>query len=401
MSQQKYRISGLLPAMAVLLLLAASSLAFAHVLRETALRQSVAVFGLLAEQEASVPAISRFLAEPASGTAYEAGLRVLQQAGYGETYGALLMQSLWLPTLAFSVAAAALILGVFLLCQMSAARQLREAEATADWLNSADRKEPVFRYLPAVLCTAMRELKRKLALQQELHEADSKKILQYMEDISHQLKTPLTVIRVACERTALRLPESEAAMETCRAQVDRMTDMIQKLLELGQLDCGQTVMRFASVSIAELIETVTNDLTPVAAVRDLSFEVEADGAETWLCDEFWMREALGNVLKNCIEHTENEIISIRCRSEDGNHQIVIRDHGDGFAAGCEARIFDRYFFGDRTSKESNGLGLSIAAQIMRLHFGTAQARNCEDGGAEFRFTFPQLDRNRIYERTAS
>lgn len=156
-------------------------------------------------------------------------------------------------------------------------------------------------------------------------------------------------------------------------------------------------MHFEPVSIADLIETVTNDLTPVATGKGVTFEIEVSCTETWLCDEFWMQEAVGNVLKNCIEHTENGIISIRCWSVSGNNRIVIRDQGDGIAAGYESKIFDRYYFGDRADKESNGLGLSITAQIMRLHFGTAQARNCVDSGAEFRLIFPQLGKAQLID----
>lgn len=386
------------PPLVLGLLAAATLFCYVCTLRQAALRQSVALFSLLAEENAPARAVNRFFADPADGEAYEAGLRVLAETGYGEVYPALLAEPYLLPTGCFAAAAAALFLLFLLQRQILLRRQRREAETAADFFGGPGDEEPVFRDLPAVLVTAMREMKRKLRRQQALHEEDNRKIMRYMEDISHQLKTPLTVIRVVCERTALRSPETESAMDTCLSQVDRIKDMIWKLLTLGRFDCGKARMRFAPTPVSELLEAATGGLQEIADKKGLRFSVETDGPDTWICDGFWMEEALGNVLKNCLEHTDQGVISIRCGFDNGIHKIVIRDHGDGIAQGCEAKLFDRYFFGDRTSRESNGLGLAIAAQVIRLHFGTITGKNCPDGGAEFVLTFPRLDR-RIYEKT--
>ena len=78
------------------------------------------------------------------------------------------------------------------------------------------------------------------------------------------------------------------------------------------------------------------------------------------------------------------------------NKIIIRDNGQGFMFGRENKIFERYFLGDRTKEGSSGLGLSIAQQVIKQHFGTITASNRECGGAEFLILFPQMDATTIY-----
>ena len=94
-------------------------------------------------------------------------------------------------------------------------------------------------------------------------------------------------------------------------------------------------------------------------------------------------------------------INIRTRGdfygiEKNLNKIIIRDNGQGFMFGRENKIFERYFLGDRTKEGSSGLGLSIAQQVIKQHFGTITASNRECGGAEFLILFPQMDATTIY-----
>jgi K+-sensing histidine kinase KdpD len=109
-----------------------------------------------------------------------------------------------------------------------------------------------------------------------------------------------------------------------------------------------------------------------------------------------MQEVLKNILKNCIEHSPNGKIEIFYGREKNLNKIIIRDNGQGFMFGRENKIFERYFLGDRTKEGSSGLGLSIAQQVIKQHFGTITASNRECGGAEFLILFPQMDATTIY-----
>ncbi|MDO4556934.1 MAG: HAMP domain-containing sensor histidine kinase, partial [Lachnospiraceae bacterium] len=144
------------------------------------------------------------------------------------------------------------------------------------------------------------------------------------------------------------------------------------------------------------IETIINDLDILAQKSGTELIIKEQKALTWFCDPFWMKEVIENILKNCIEHCPNGKVELKYTEENGMNHIVIVDNGTGFSDGRETRVFERYSFSDRTKEGSSGLGLSIAQQAMKLHFGTITASNMPDQGTCFRISFPQLDSKNIY-----
>lgn len=188
-------------------------------------------------------------------------------------------------------------------------------------------------------------------------------------------------------------------MEKCLAQIDRMNEIIQNLIQLGKFDCQRFKMHFSSVPAKQLVETVSNDISVMAQEKGIDIEVTGSDDIQWFCDAFWMQEVIGNILKNCVEHSSDGIITLYYEQRNENNRIIIKDRGNGFTDGREHKIFDRYFLGDRTKEGSTGLGLAIAWQAIRLHFGTITASNHKEGGAQFCISFPQLDAATIYHRT--
>ena len=220
--------------------------------------------------------------------------------------------------------------------------------------------------------------------------------MHYMEDVSHQLKTPLSVMRMICEKIEMRYSKFSVEMGKCLGQIDYMTDTIRDLINLGKFDCKKFQMKFEEISAEILVETVVNDIEILAEPKNIEISVQGKLKIKWLCDPFWMQEVLKNILKNCIEHSPNGKIEIFYGIEKNLNKIIIRDNGQGFMFGRENKIFERYFLGDRTKEGSSGLGLSIAQQVIKQHFGTITASNRECGGAEFLILFPQIDATTIY-----
>ena len=103
-------------------------------------------------------------------------------------------------------------------------------------------------------------------------------------------------------------------------------------------------------------------------------------------------------MKNCIEHSSDGKITVVCGQDERGNRIIITDCGAGIPSGGEEAIFERYTFGRRMPAKGAGLGMSIAAQVLRLHFGSITARSVSSGGAQFCITFPRLDLENIYRK---
>lgn len=334
-----------------------------------------------------------------NSTSYEMGYHVLQQAGYQNSATMLFLQPFILGSVVVSAVFLVLIMAIIVLYFHEKKKRNREIEKVVEWIRSessefSEQKLP--KYIPFEILQAIEEEKEKSVRQHMIQEENAESMMKYMENISHQLKTPLAVVRATCERVLMQYPELEDKMLTCQQQTDKMTFLIRDFLQLGRFDCHKQKMKFEYVTAADLIETVVNELDTMAQKKDISFAMQGKEEIRWYCDVFWMEEILGNILKNCIEHSECGEIHVSYESADGMNQIMIRDCGVGLKEGLEKKIFERYAVVNRINIEGSGLGLSIAQEAIKLHFGAITARNHSQGGIEFRISFPQLDAETIY-----
>lgn len=363
--------------------------------------QNTILIGIFSEQldfENALSCVNLLFSSGFSNTsAHQKGLLLLQNAGYSSTYRIFLTMDWTRMTLLFFLILLVLFL-LFLFIKRFEKRNIKnEIRSITSWINGNSQTLPSACYTAESILFAISLLKEKLQNQKRIHEADTERMMHYMEDISHQLKTPLAVIRVICEKLSLQDTKHSGSMDKCLQQVDKMSSMIHDLLQLGKFDCRKFVMKFSFIKAYELLETLVNDLDNLAFRKNLEFIIHGNPETLWLCDIFWMKEIIGNVLKNCIEHSQDGEILLSYAETDTMHHISIQDCGSGFSAGQEKRIFDRYSLGDREKQEGTGLGLAIAQQAIQLHFGSITAKNRLEGGAEFIITFPKLDANTFYK----
>ena len=364
-------------------------------------QQNIILLGVIektAEPELAIQLVNTFFNQDEPKILYRKGLTLMEQSGYSETYNRLCILPYQSKLIFFMVCSFCLLLGVVLLWKIQNRMKEEETEGLLRWMSEEKTEIPlsIVRFVSSQLIEGIHNLKVKLSRQQVIHEQDNERIMHYMEDISHQLKTPLSVIRIVCEKMIIKYPEFSEEMEKCLWQVDRMTEMIRDLIKLGKFDCGRFKMNFEYVSGKALIETVVNEMEVLAGAKDISIEVKGEEEEIWFCDSFWMREIVENILKNSIEQSSDGKITLQYGKKKNMNQIIIKDNGEGFMDGREEKIFERYYLGDRTKEGGSGLGLSIAQQAIQLHFGTITALNRENGGAEFRIIFPQMDPDTIY-----
>ena len=155
--------------------------------------------------------------------------------------------------------------------------------------------------------------------------------------------------------------------------------MVESLLKLSKLDAGTVKLERTKVSISDLIQRAAAPLAIPMDVRGQSLQLECC-SENMLCDLTWTAEALGNILKNCSEHTpEGGRITVSVEKNALFTQITIDDTGPGLNTQDIPHLFERFYKGKNASDSSYGIGLALSRTIVTAQNGTIQAMNTSNG----------------------
>lgn len=242
----------------------------------------------------------------------------------------------------------------------------------------------------AILQNELQKMTVRLQQQNEALTREKGYLADAMADLSHQIRTPLTSLRlVASLLSEENLPE-ERRLELVRelhGLLGRMDWLIETLLKLSRLDAGTVQMASEPVPVSQLISMAAGPLAVPMELRDQRLTVQV-GEETYEGDLHWSVEALGNVLKNCMEHTpEGGEIRVRAKKTPIFTEIVVSDNGPGIDREDLPHLFERFYKGKNASASSVGIGLALAHRIVAEQNGTLSAGNGRHGGAEFTLRF--------------
>lgn len=225
-------------------------------------------------------------------------------------------------------------------------------------------------------------------LEAEEHYLQEKNLMtqNFIENIAHQIKTPLSCISISQERI---LESTEGEAQELARQSLRYTDeigkLMKRLLDIGRLEAGKVIWHREMFRMADLLEECA------ASLEDGTerIQVAGDRGAEYYGDYEWLKEACSNILKNCLEHDASgeKITASLTRSREGV-KIVIRDHGTGISEKDLPHIFDRFYLPEKTGASHVGIGLNLAKLVIEQHFGSVTARNAEGGGAEFTVILP-------------
>lgn len=220
----------------------------------------------------------------------------------------------------------------------------------------------------------------------------------WTSDIAHELKTPLTSIRLVAETIEPRVdPSAKIWIERLLREIERITNLVKDLLDLGQMDVGVApTLELSEVNLAELVRAVWLTLEPIASRKQVSLKYTGDEQLTVQLDESRIYRLLLNLLDNSIKHSPvQQSITIKTSVLDSSILIETIDAGDGFPEEALPHIFERFYRIDPSRTRSgldrggSGLGLAIANQIVQLHQGTITAQNHpETGGAWIKIALP-------------
>lgn len=232
---------------------------------------------------------------------------------------------------------------------------------------------------------------RRLIEQAEALKMEKGNLANALADISHQLKTPLTSLNILNASLCNEELTDEERYELIREQtmlLSRMEWLIATLLKISKLDAGTITLKPQAVYLKDVVEKAIRPLE-IAAELKMQTITQVIPAELKLSlDTDWTAEALGNVIKNCIEHSpEGSTIEIKAIERPLLTQIIIEDSGTGFQEKDIPHLFDRFYQGSGSTIGNAGLGLALAKTIIVNQGGVIQAKNRESGGAKFEICF--------------
>ena len=358
--------------------------------------QHIGVISENISQKDSTELINRIMADNENNMLF-LGKKAVEKAGYKDSYFSLLIIPYIIDTIA--VALIFIILGIicFLIYDRGNKKKETEVLKLIKWIKSESFENEQFQLIHPGVLSCIYDLKYQLKRSEQVHEEDSARLINYLEDITHQLKTPLAVIRAATERIQITYGENIPIVKNVISQIDKMSELISQFLLLGRFECGRIKAEFKETWPNDIFEIQINDHLFLIQEHDMSIEVTKSSDIPWMCDEFWISQVIGIIIENALKHGKSGgKIEIAYGSEETYNYFTISDDGTGFENGAERKIFERFSSEDRTGKGGAGLGLSIAKQAIALHFGTITAKNRNEGGTEFSVKFPKLDIEGIY-----
>lgn len=216
---------------------------------------------------------------------------------------------------------------------------------------------------------------------------------QYVQSLTHELKSPIAGLRAAAEVLAdprVTPDEQRQFLRHVEEQTARLTDIVERMLELARVEGLRQLERPESVDVHALLEAETLALTPRAQAIGANFAVGAAAGVAVRGDAFLLRRALANLLENALAFSPaGGAIEVSARRVADAVEIAVEDRGPGVPEFAGQRIFERFYSLPRPGgQRSSGLGLPFVMEIARLHGGRLDAGNREDGGFSARLRLP-------------
>ena len=206
----------------------------------------------------------------------------------------------------------------------------------------------------------------------------------FFQNASHELKTPLMAIQGYAEGIQAGVMDTGSAAEVILAESDRMTGLVDELLDISKIDMGRQPLTLSETDIRELLYDSIRAVEPAAAASGITIVPDFPEEPVMVrCDDTQMRRAVTNILTNGLRYAHSQLC-LTCRADKRHVTIRIQDDGDGIAEEDLPHIFDRFYMG---KSGKSGIGLALTREIIHLHKGTIRARN-GDTGAVFEITLP-------------
>ena len=226
-------------------------------------------------------------------------------------------------------------------------------------------------------------------------EESFRKARQFTSDVSHELRTPLTVIRSVGEvglRGDRATTDYRTLVGSMLEEVNRLTDLVDKLLTLSRSDIGSLKPKVETVELGELADSIVSDIEVLAAEKNQTLSVERVNSALCVADAVVLRQALVNIVDNAIKYSPtNSQIRIRTFTAGGHSLFEVQDPGPGISPDLQQRIFDRFYRYDPNASKNIGvgLGLAIAKSSVEANDGELVCESVAGEGSCFRVQLPR------------
>lgn len=219
---------------------------------------------------------------------------------------------------------------------------------------------------------------------------------EFVSNVSHELKTPLSSIKVLSDSLLLQedVPNEmyREFMQDINSEVDRMTNIINDLLSLVRLDSGAAKLNIKEVNVNDFLKDIIKQLTPLANRKNITINYDSHNDVSIEADEVKLNLAITNLVENGIKYTpEDGSVKISVENDNQNCYITIQDTGIGISEEEQSRIFERFYRVDNSRDRETGgtgLGLAITHSTIMLHNGSVKIISGEGKGSTFIVRIP-------------
>ena len=199
--------------------------------------------------------------------------------------------------------------------------------------------------------------KRNIAYEDVIKQ-EKENLKKTIEDITHQMKTPLSSISLNNE-LLLEMYDNEK-LKVNQQQIDKLNHLIKSLLTISKLENNAISFDFQKLPVHYLLDLSLQNINSLIGNKKVIIkDIEGE----FFYDESWMVEAISNIIKNCLE--QKYVTEVSISSEITSHylKIYIKDNGKGFSQEDKKHLFDRFYKGDNSHKDSIGIGMSLVKEI--------------------------------------
>lgn len=220
---------------------------------------------------------------------------------------------------------------------------------------------------------------------------DKENLKQSLSDISHQIKTPLTSIMVMLDDIIEdeNMPEDikRDFLNDIRRSSNSISFLVQSILTLSKLDANSIVLKSKTENVKKILDECVKNTEVLAEIKGVETSVGCDDSLTLSCDFKWLCEAITNIVKNCIEHTnDGGFVKLKGEKNSLCTKITVTDNGCGIAKEDLPHIFERFYKGRNSDENSVGIGLALAKTIIEKSGGSIYADSEQGKGTKFTVT---------------
>lgn len=221
----------------------------------------------------------------------------------------------------------------------------------------------------------------------------------FMADASHELRTPVAILRgeaeVALSQQARSLAEYRESLGVLHQEAERLTHIVEDLFTLTRADAGQYQLQPRDFYLDELVTECVHSARTLALAKKISLTFDGAAESPIHADESLLRRMILNLLDNAIKYTpESGRVTVTCRRKGDKYTLSITDTGTGIPAELQPRIFERFFRADEARSRSQsdgggaGLGLAISRWIAEAHQGRLELTRSDSTGSTFTASLP-------------